>query len=86
MIPLLIINRLRHRKSRRWVAFLSKHAARPVRIWSAEYRCWWRPGGAGYTQHIEAAGIYTFSDALDRSQHAGTEKQIFYQFTSSEPQ
>lgn len=80
MIPLTKIKALRRAGSQRIAAYLLRNAQREVRIWSAEHGCWWRPGGAGYTQHIEAAGIYTFSDALSRSEHAGAEKKIFYAF------
>jgi hypothetical protein len=33
-------------------------------IWSNEHRAWWRPGHAGYTNRIEAAGRYSRVEAL----------------------
>lgn len=35
-------------------------------IWSNEHRCWWRPDRRGYTNSIEAAGRYTFAEALSQ--------------------
>jgi hypothetical protein len=33
-------------------------------IWSNEHRAWWRPGRAGYTTKLEAAGRYSREEAL----------------------
>lgn len=52
---------------------------RSVRIWSAEWRAWWRPDGRGYTDKINDAGIYSFEDAWSRSAHCGPEKGIIYE-------
>lgn len=49
-----------------------------VRIWSGEHSAWWRPERAGYTVHIESAGIYDFDDAYAATEHCGPEKRIVY--------
>lgn len=33
------------------------------RIWSVEHDAWWRPDSAGYTPHIDRAGLYTKAEA-----------------------
>lgn len=55
-----------------------------VRIWSEEWRCWWRPRGSGYTDDIRQAGVYSFSEAWRRSAHCGPEKQIWYEVVGKE--
>ena len=62
---------------RRWK---TQHGHRLVRIWSDEWRCYWRPSRAGYTTDVAQAGIYRLDDALDASGHCGREKKIAYEF------
>ena len=45
-------------------------------IWSGEHRAYWRANGSGYTTILEAAGIYSRSDALARIGGCGPEKKI----------
>jgi len=52
--------------------------AQMVFIWSAEHHAFWRPDGAGYTEHLSAAGRYSFRAAFDRTKHCGPEKRIEY--------
>lgn len=68
------INRvgLANLKSREW------WSTRRVRIWSAEHRAFWRPGGNGYTAYGASAGDWDFADAYDRTKHCGPEKRIVY--------
>lgn len=50
-----------------------------VIIWSQEHCAWWRQDAAGYTTDANAAGVYEFADAYDRTKHCGPEKRIgFY--------
>jgi len=49
-----------------------------VYIWSNQWKAYWRPRGAGYTDNESSAGIFKFKDALNRSGHCGPEKQIQY--------
>lgn len=49
------------------------------RIWSSEYRAWWRDRGMGYTENIEDAGIWRFVDAFDISSHCDQSKGIIYE-------
>lgn len=53
-------------------------AGKRVFIWSAEHVAWWRPERAGYTRHIEAAGVYSFEDAWNATRHCGPEKRIAF--------
>ena len=63
------------------VKFSGKH----VRIWSAEWRAWWRPKAQGYTGNIEEAGVFPFDDAWARSHHCGPEKRISYHEAPTPP-
>lgn len=47
-----------------------------VRIWSEEWRAWWRPDGCGYTDDRTQSGLYDALDAFRRVRHCGAEKGI----------
>jgi len=47
-----------------------------VRIWSKEWRLWWRPNGAGHTSVKSEAGIYNADHAWQYVSHCGPEKGI----------
>lgn len=47
-----------------------------VRIWSDQWRAWWRPDASGYTDDLFQAGIYSAKDALRKVNHCGPEKRI----------
>jgi hypothetical protein len=51
---------------------------RNVYIYSGEWGSYWWANGSGYTDRISDAGIYSLLDAIDRSSHAGEEKNIHY--------
>lgn len=57
----------------------AKFAGRQVRIWSGEWRAWWRPNSCGYTDDVAQAGVYSFEDAWATSSHCGPEKRIVYE-------
>lgn len=59
-----------------------KFKGKKVRIWSGQWRQWWRPGANGYSPLAEEAGIYEFDDAWDKSAHCGPEKKISYQIVN----
>jgi hypothetical protein len=58
-------------------------AGRKVRIWSDEWRAWWRPNGNGYTDDEAQAWVLPFPEAYDRTHHCGPEKKINYFAVSS---
>lgn len=62
-----------------------EHGTKLVRIWSGEWRLYWRPNGAGYTPDSGEAGVYTLADAIQRTRHCGPEKHIVYRFIEKEP-
>lgn len=47
-----------------------------VRIWSNQWKLWWRKNGAGYTSNIDEAGVYSAADAWRYTSHCGPEKGI----------
>lgn len=49
-----------------------------VRIYSGEWRLYWRANGCGYTDDPRDAGVYAWGDAWDRTSHCGPEKGIEY--------
>lgn len=51
-------------------------AGEPVRIWSGEHVAYWRANAQGYVEDVEAAGIYSFEDALAHIAHCGPEKRL----------
>ncbi len=42
----------------------------PYLVWSNEHGMWWRSDRAGYTEHIEDAGVYTRGHAVQIAQNA----------------
>jgi hypothetical protein len=58
--------------------FFDDFMGRKVRIWSKEWKAWWRQHGAGYTTKENEAGIYLFEDAFKQTAHCGPEKGIVY--------
>lgn len=64
---------------RHLVDFPAEIATANVRIYSGEHGAYWRPNGCGYCCCIEAAGVYSFGDAFNRTWHCGPEKGIWYE-------
>lgn len=56
--------------------FLTK---RTVRIWSHQWRAWWRQNKCGYTDDPEQAGIFSGEEAFANTSHCGPEKEIRYE-------
>lgn len=50
-----------------------------VRIYSEEHGAYWKAGQSGYTEWLEKAGHYPFSEAWRVSSHCGPEKGIRYE-------
>lgn len=61
----------------------SAFQGRAVRIWSDQWRMWWRSDAAGYTQLEGEAGLYTFENAVARTHHCGREKQIIFELVGA---
>lgn len=59
-----------------WVSNNQHHT---VRIWSQQWRLYWRADRSGYTDDVAEAGVYTTHDAVDASGHCGPEKGIYYE-------
>lgn len=57
-----------------------KYAGQPVRIWSGEHGCYWRPNSQGYTRERADAGRYVFQDALLETRHCDPSKRISFEF------
>lgn len=71
-------------------AYLEKHpemivdpdmAGKKFRIWSGEWEAYWKPGSAGYTEHIFkngkfTAGEYEWEEALAILNGVGPEKKL----------
>tara|TARA_B110001454_G_scaffold54930_2_gene53697 strand:- start:1247 stop:2026 length:780 start_codon:yes stop_codon:yes gene_type:complete len=55
------------------------------RIYSWEWGYYWRMNGCGYASKDDA-GIYSFEDAYDRTNHCGSEKGIWYEIIEEEAQ
>ena len=66
-------------------AVLQRFRSGDVLIWSKEHGAYWRPGGCGYTTHVEAAGRYSLDDALLNTRHCGPEKRIVFERASLRP-
>jgi len=67
-------------KLKRYPSMKQKWLGLKVRIWSGEWRMWWRPEGNGYTEIEADAWITRFENAWDNASHAGPEKQIEFQY------
>lgn len=66
-------------KLKRYASIKQKWLGKKVRIYSEQWRMWWRENGNGYTDNESEAWVTTFEHAWDVSHHAGPEKQIKYQ-------
>ena len=55
------------------------------RIYSWEWGYYWRANGCGYGSKDDA-GIYSFEDAYDYTNHCGSEKAIWYELIEEETQ
>lgn len=49
-----------------------------VRIYSMEHHAYWGPNRSGYYTDGLAAGIYTFNEAYEATNHCGPEKGITF--------
>ncbi len=63
---------------KRWTSLF--HRFTKVRIYSAEYKLFWRGKGNGYTTNPEESNIWDIKEAFHRTCHCGKEKRI--QFVS----
>ena len=57
----------------------AKLEGKMVRVWSGQWRAWWRPGAAGYTSDCSAAGVYPFADAWAHTRHCDRDKLIVFE-------
>lgn len=48
----------------------------PCKIWSGEWLMWWCADAKGYTSDCTKAGVYTITEAVERTYHCGKEKRI----------
>jgi hypothetical protein len=54
-------------------------AGKTVRIWSQQWKSWWRPEAQGYTRDPGQAWVLPFEEAFRRTRHCGPEKGIEFQ-------
>lgn len=59
---------------KRWPSL--KNRFTQVRIYSEEWRSYWRGKGNGYTEKETESDIWPIEDAFNRTYHCGPEKQI----------
>lgn len=45
-------------------------------IWSSQYRQWWRVNGAGYTPHLRGAGLFSTTEADQRTRNSRTSRAL----------
>lgn len=55
-----------------------KWRTKKVRIYSYEHSAYWGPNRSGYYNDGLKAGVYTFDDAYEATNHCGPEKGITY--------
>jgi hypothetical protein len=80
----LTLNGLRHRyddpfRCKKFLRFIR----RPVKIFSGQWKLYWRSGSQGYTPHWEEAGTWRFEEAYRITQTCGREKKIEYILTET---
>lgn len=56
-----------------------------VRIWSNEWRAYWRHEGCGYTERASDAWVLSLAEAYRVTAHCGPEKRIAFEPTREEP-
>lgn len=70
--PLTLVGAKRYESAR------DKWAKRTVLIYSIEHGAFWRPGAAGYTQYVDAAGRYPFSAAYGFTSDLDRRKRVVF--------
>lgn len=65
---------------KRWPHLASRFPR--VRIYSGEWRAFWRGKGNGYTENAEESDVLDIGAAVAKTNHCGPEKQI--QFVSAD--
>lgn len=50
-----------------------------VRIYSGEWKMYWRPTAAGYTEKASEAWVTSFENAMDHSSHSDSSKKILFE-------